>query len=226
MNAIPDPAVSGARRRGVRARRERRRLPGDLPARQAERRDVRRVARDPRGRHREAAARAGAAAAGDQRLRQHDPERRREQDVRQRRAVQLQRLERHADAADLPLAEPRPVPAIAVPGAAGRGAVRAGDAGPDRARRAGLLRRARGARQHRVHRRQQDRDRTSSSRRRSAISRSAPRRSPTRTRRRRATTSRSRRRSPATTRSTSRSAPAADHRRAARGADASASRTC
>ena len=73
--------------------------------------------------------------------------------------IQQQRLQRYPDAAALPLAEHRPVQAVGVPGAAVRGPVRAGDAGPHRARGAGLLRGARRAGQPRLHRRQQDRDR-------------------------------------------------------------------
>ena len=68
-------------------------------------------------------------------------------------------------------------------------------AGPDRARRRRVFRRAARAVQHRAHREPEEGRVASSSRRRSATSRSASRRSPTPTRRRRSTTRSSRRRS-------------------------------
>ncbi len=90
---------------------------------------------------------------------EHELERRPERDRQQGHQLQLERLQHHPHAAAVPLAEPRPVPAVAVPGSAVGGAVRAGDPGPGRARRAGLLRRARGAGQPRVHQVEQDLDR-------------------------------------------------------------------
>ena len=74
------------------------------------------------------------------------------------------------------------------PGAPGRGDLRPGLPGPDRARGAGLFRRARRRRTRSRWCARRRKRSPSSSRRRSATSRSAPRPSPTRTKRRRATT--------------------------------------